>query len=177
MRRGEGEGEKDRIIVLLVVIIVLVIIIIIVIADNFVVALLLEFNAGNLPRLFPLFPLFVPFVSSGIEEDFSTLVLFSFFQTYILSRSSTSKEERKEKRGRIFTTLSNTLNYQFSIADYTSKVKKKKEIRTHRINKTSRGFTTGTLFLLQLLLSRIHIITIIDRDRRSIMISFHPIMI
>ena len=102
MRRGEGEGEKDRIIVLLVVIIVLVIIIIIVIADNFVVALLLEFNAGNLPRLFPLFPLFVPFVSSGIEEDFSILVLFSFFQTYILSRSSTSKEEKRGKRGRIF---------------------------------------------------------------------------
>lgn len=118
------------------------------------------------------FPLF----RAGSRKIFQPSSFFHFSKRIFCHAQARAKKKKGKKEGG-FTTLSNTLNYQFSIADYTSKVKKKKEIRTHRINKTSRGFTTGTLFLLQLLLSRIHIITIIDRDRRSIMISFHPIMI
>lgn len=93
--RRQGKGKRSNHRLLLIVIIVLVIIIIIVIADNFVVALLLEFNAGNLPPPLPTFRSLCLFQRSR----FSTLVLFYLTgkRVYFVTLKHTYARKKKRK--------------------------------------------------------------------------------
>lgn len=117
------------------------------------------------------FPLF----RAGSRKIFQPSSFFHFSKRIFCHAQARAKKKEGKKGGGYLTTLSNTLNYQFSIADYTSKMKKKEHIELikHRVDSQLELFFSSILQTSSFL----HIITIIDRDRRSIMISFHPIMI
>lgn len=117
------------------------------------------------------FPLF----RARSRKIFQPSSFFHFSKRIFCHAQARAKKKKGEKGGGYLTTLSNTLNYQFSIADYTSKMKKKEHIELikHRVDSQLELFFSSILQTSSFL----HIITIIDRDRRSIMISFHPIMI